>query len=218
MKLYYNPLSTYSQKVLLAFYEKDVPFEPVYVDLMNPEKKAEYKKIYPMGKVPCLVRDDGWVIPESSIIIEYLDGAFSTGSKLIPSDQDLARQTRFYDRLSDLYVDDSVATLFFGGLRSPEEQNQSYFKERLQRMRDTLDIAYQAFNRTLEGKTWIMGQDFTMADCALIPALGYARTTYPFDDHKALVSYFARAVERASYKKVLEEAAPALEAFKNSRK
>ena len=216
MKLYYNPMSTYSQKVLMAFYEKDVAFEPMLVDLMNPEKKAEYKKIYPFGKAPCLVRSDGWMIPESSIIIEYLEGAFSTGTKLIPEDKDLARQTRFFDRMADLYVNDSVGTLFFGSLRSPEQQSESYFKERMQTMRNNLDVSYAAIHKTLEGKTWMMGDAFTMADCSLIPALGYARKTYPFDQYKNIVSYFGRGVERLSYQKVLKEATPLLEAFQKN--
>ena len=73
MKLYYNPISTYSQKVIIAFYEKALEFEPNIVNLMDPDDLAKYREVYPMGKIPCLVLDDGHLIPESSIIIEYLD-------------------------------------------------------------------------------------------------------------------------------------------------
>lgn len=169
-----------------------------------------------MGKVPCLVRDDGWVIPESTIIIEYLEGAFSTGTQLIPTDKDMARQTRFFDRMADLYLNEPVATLFFGGLRSQEEQKQSFFQERMKRMRDTLDIYFTGMNKMLEGKTWAMGNSFTMADCAILPSLGYARKVHPFDQHKNVMEYLMRGTERASYKKVLGEAMPALEAFTKS--
>jgi len=52
MKLYYNPLSRYSQKVLIAFYEKQVEFEPIVVNVMTPESRAAYEQIYPLGKIP----------------------------------------------------------------------------------------------------------------------------------------------------------------------
>ena len=73
MKLYCALPSPYSQKVLIAFKEKGIKFDPEYVNLMDPEKHAEYKKFYPIGKVPLLVLEDGYMIPESSIIVEYLD-------------------------------------------------------------------------------------------------------------------------------------------------
>ena len=51
MKLYYMPVSTYSQKVLLAFYEKGIEFESEIVNLMNPEEAANYREIHPFGKI-----------------------------------------------------------------------------------------------------------------------------------------------------------------------
>jgi len=102
VKLYYNPLSTYSQKTLIALYEKQVAFEPVIVNLMSPEGQAEYEKLYPIGKVPMLVLDDDYKIPESTIIIEYLEGHVQSGTRLIPEGTDAARQVRFMDRMSDL--------------------------------------------------------------------------------------------------------------------
>ncbi len=54
MKLYYHPLSTYSQKVLIALYEKDIEFTPEIVNLMDAEDHSRYRETYPMGKAPCL--------------------------------------------------------------------------------------------------------------------------------------------------------------------
>ena len=73
MKLYYNPISTYSQKVLIALYEKGLDFEPEIVNLMDADARARYRDVNPLGKIPCLQLDDGHIIPESSIIIEYID-------------------------------------------------------------------------------------------------------------------------------------------------
>ena len=73
MKLHYFPLSTYSQKALIALYEKKVAFTPEIVDLQDPAARAAYRDIYPLGKVPLLTRDEGRMIPESTIIIELLE-------------------------------------------------------------------------------------------------------------------------------------------------
>ena len=68
MKLYYHPISSYSQKPLMAFFEKGCAFEPVLVNLMDEKAKEDYKIIYPMGKVPFLrIEEKNWSVPESSI-------------------------------------------------------------------------------------------------------------------------------------------------------
>ena len=92
MKFYYHPISSYCQKVLVAMYEKSIEFEPHTVALMDPEKRAEFRDVYPMGKVPLLVIDDDYFIPESSIIIEYLDEIAEP--KLIFGDADKRRKIR----------------------------------------------------------------------------------------------------------------------------
>ena len=84
MKLYYYPLSTYCQKVLIALYEKSVDFTPERVSLMDDAERDAYRKIYPLGKIPLLVLDDGHWVPESSIIVEYLDTHFSRRTEAHP--------------------------------------------------------------------------------------------------------------------------------------
>ena len=65
------------------------------------------------------MRDDGWMIPESTIIVEYLDSQFDQGPRLIPQDKELARRARFFDRQFDLYVNEPARTIFLDG-RKPE--------------------------------------------------------------------------------------------------
>ena len=74
LKLYFHPLTSFCWKVLIALYENDTPFEPHIVDLGGERSSTEFKRIWPIGKFPVL-RDDAndRTVPESSIIIEYLD-------------------------------------------------------------------------------------------------------------------------------------------------
>jgi glutathione S-transferase len=203
MKLYYHPRSSYSQKALLALYEKDVPFTPVVVTPGD----AELSKVTPIGKVPVLVLDDGWKIPESSIIIEYLDTHFASGPRLIPEDRDKARQTRFHDRIADLYVNNPMSELFFEGLKPERERDE----KKISASHERLDTIFAGIDEHLaSGRTWIMGDSFTMADCSLVPSLGYCRMLHPFDRYRHLTAYANRAFERPSYARVQRELAPYL--------
>ncbi len=210
MKLYYHPVSSYSQKVLIACYEKQAPFEPSIVDLFDPAARAEYVKVYPLGKVPCLVRNDGVVMGESSVIIEYLDTHVISDVRLIPQEQDQALRVRALDRWFDLYVNDPMATLFFNGLKPESERNQKSMQE----ARATLDKMYPILDASMRGKEWAAGDRFTMADCAAAPALHYCRMVYGFDQFEHLAAYVRRLEARPSFAKVLAEAAPYLARLK----
>jgi glutathione S-transferase len=206
MKLYFHPLSSYSQKVVIASYEKQVKLTPVIVDMLDPSAKAAYFAIAPIGKVPLLVLDDGHKIPESSIIIEYLDTHFTSGTELIPNDKDLARRTRFEDRLSDSYLMEPLLKIFTDRFR-PEGQHDAFGVEQA---RATLDRVYPLFDEAFAKKTWAVGDAFTMADCAYAPALAYLHQVHPFAAHRNLAAYFGRLVERPSFARVLDEAKPYL--------
>ena len=73
MKLYYAPASSYSQRVLIALYEKNANFIPVEVNLFDAQARDCYLQINPFGKIPTLETDRGQVLFEACVIIEYLD-------------------------------------------------------------------------------------------------------------------------------------------------
>ena len=209
MKLYLNYISPYSQKTLVGLYEKEVAFTPEIVKLGDPEARAAYTKIYPLGKVPLLALDDGYLVPESTTILEYADGHFDTGTRLIPADKDLARRTRFFDRQYDLYVNEAFQRVFFAGNKPgvPPENPNAREVRRIESAKKTLRTTYDYLEQHFAKNTWTMGDAFTLADCAAV-ALVYARMVVPFDDHPALAHYLGRLVERPSVARVLREAAP----------
>ena len=204
MKLYYNPLSTYSQKVLIAFNEKGLAYEPEIVNLMSPDGRAAYEKVNPICKVPFLKANGDWVVPESTTIIEYLEDKFPKTPRLIPAaGGDAARQVRFMDRVADLYFNDPIVELLFQkfGFRAQDE-------ERAAKSRKYIDISYAHFDKRLRAQTWMCGDTFSMADCAAIPALFYAQVVSPFDGHANVRAYWLRAQQRPSYAKVRAEFEP----------
>ncbi len=207
MTLYYFPLSPYSQKALIALAEKGAPFEKELVNLGDADARAAYEKVNRLGKVPFLrdeVRD--WVVPESSIIIEYLERHAPGGTQLIPSDPDLARQARFYDRVFDLYVTEQALKLFFDG-RRPADKRDPYGVEQAQKR---LDKTYALVDDHLAKRRWVLGDTFSIGDVSAAPGLAVGRMMRPFDAHKNLTAYFARLSERPSVQGVFKRAEEAM--------
>lgn len=204
MKLYYNPLSTYSQKALIAFHEKGIAFEPQVVDFFSPEGRAAFEKVNPLGKVPFFKPRDDWDVPESTSIIEYLEDEFPGTPHLIPPGGGFAaRQVRFMDRMGDLYLNEPIVELLFQkiGFRPKDEA-------RAAKMQKLATLSYRAMDGLLASRTWLCGDSFSMADCAAIPPLFYASIPLPFDAYPNLVAYWRRANERPSYAKVRAEFEP----------
>ena len=86
-RLYAHPFSSYCQKALIAFYENDVPF--TYRMLEDAGVGEEFASLWPMKRFPIL-RENGRVVLEASIVIEYLQIHHPGPVKLIPEDPDLA--------------------------------------------------------------------------------------------------------------------------------
>jgi glutathione S-transferase len=108
------------------------------------------------------VAADGEMIAESSIIIEYLDYRFAAGTRLIPSDPDRARRTRFDDCIAELCLNESVTTLHREGLQPEAPCNSVALAKAQARFR--MSVRYDYLDHHLSDKTPIMGDDFTRAD------------------------------------------------------
>jgi len=211
LKLYLHPLSSFCWKALIALYENDTPFTPIVVDLGNETSRAKFKEVWPIGKFPVL-RDEAneRTVPESSIIIEYLDMHYPGRTKLVPADPELARQVRFRDRFYDLHLHMSMQKVVGDRLR-PESKRDPYGVEQAKALMQT---AYGMIERDMGDKTWAMGDAFTMADCAAAPALFYANKVLPFGDaQKNVASYFGRLLERPSFARTVKEAEPYFSLF-----
>lgn len=206
MKLYYVPISSYSQKALTGLYEKGATFDREIVNVFDPEARAAYRKVNPRGKVPSLALDNGTVLPEATIILDWVDSHVEGATRLIPADPDAARLVRLYDRQLDLYVNDPMTVIFFDGRKPPSDRSPAAVAQ----ARATLDTSYEILEQHLsDGRAWAAGADFSLADCAAAPALSYATFVHPIDEkYKRLGSYLGRLRERPSFARVLQEAQP----------
>lgn len=206
LTLHMHPLSSYCWKVLIALYENDTPFEARLVNLSDPDVVAAFRALWPTTKMPLLcdaARDR--TVPETSIIIEYLQSAYPGPVRFIPDDPEAALRTRLMDRLFDLYVMTPMQAIVGDRIR-PADVRDPYG---VTRARAQLAMAYGLLEGELAGRTWSAGEDFGLADCAAAPALFYANKVAPLTDAYPNVSaYLDRLLARPSFVRVLQEAEP----------
>ncbi len=206
LTLYYHPLAAYCHKVLVALYEAETAFATELVDLGDPVARAAHVERWPTGKMPLLhdSRHDR-IIPETSIIIEYLDTHYQGPRPLLPIDAAARLEARLWDRTFDLYVSEPMQRIVGDRLR-PEGQKDP---AGVQEARRTLDMAYALVDRQAAPGNWAAGAQFSIADCAAAPALFYAAIIHPIaDHHRHLLDYFERLMTRPSVARVIEEARP----------
>jgi glutathione S-transferase len=202
LTLYYHPLSSFCQKVLVALYENDTAFDRRIVNLADEKDRAELLAVSPLGKFP-VIRDHARRrdLAETTIIIEYLDHSCPGERPLIPREWGDALHVRLWDRFFDNYVQVPMQQIVSDRMRGA--------KGDVTKERATLETAYGMIDTQMADKIWIAGQDFSMADCAAAPALFYAGTVQSFPPSLTrLTAYFDRLMARASVRRVMAEAKP----------
>ena len=194
LTLHFHPLASYCWKALIALYENDIPFTPKQVDLGNPSERAALLKLWPIGKFPVLSDDArGQTVPESSIIIEYLDRHYPGRTRFIPGDPGLALQTRLRDRFYDLYVHLPMQKIMLDRLRPADKKDPQGVEE----ARAQLRTSYAMIEQQMAKGVWAAGDDFSLADCAAAPPLFYGSMVVPFEEtQKNLAAYFERLKAR----------------------
>ena len=206
LTLHFHPLSSFCWKVLIALYENDIPFTPNSVNLGDPAERAALLKLWAIGKFPVL-RDDarGETVPESSIIIDYLDRHYRGRTRFIPEDVDAAWQTRLRDRFYDLYLHLPMQKVMGDRLRPDGSKDPHGVAE----ARAQLRTSYAMIEQQMAHGGWAMGGEFGLADCAAVPPLFYGNMVEPFGAaHGNVTTYFERLKARPSVARVLKEAEP----------
>lgn len=124
MKLLHSPTSPYARKVRIVVLEKGLS-NRIAQETANPAgAEAEtVRKANPLGKVPCLIRDDGTGLYDSPVICEYLD-SLSPSPMLLPAHGDarwtVLRIQALADGIMDAAVSARMETMRKDGEKSPD--------------------------------------------------------------------------------------------------
>ncbi|HEY8407567.1 MAG TPA: glutathione S-transferase family protein [Gaiellaceae bacterium] len=177
LTLYDAARCPYCARARIALAEKGVEFEALEIDL-NDRPEWIYEK-NPTGRVP-VVEEDAWILPESSVIMEYLEERYPEPPLLPadPGDRALARVWIFrHDDFTKPYY----------ALRRGEDGAAERFDEQLAK----LDAA-------LERQPWLSGGEYGLADIAYVPWVLRARDMLgvSFDELPAVRSWLDRLEQR----------------------
>ena len=204
VQVYGHPFASFYWKVLIALYEREVPFEFLMVDPDHPENAEAIGRLTPTGQFPVLIDGDRTVI-ESAAIIEYLDLHHGDAPPMVPTDPRAAIEARQLDGIFDGYVSAPLTRMVLNALRDHDKRDPYSEAE----AKATLDKSYAWSNRWMQGREWAANDVFGIADCAAAPALFYAHWGYPIPQAlTALRDYRGRLLARPSIARVVKEARP----------
>jgi len=165
MKLYYSPgACSLSPHIVLR--ELGVPFEPVLASTKTHKlvDGTDYYTINPKGYVPLLELDDGQRLSEGPAIVQYLaDQSPAKGLIAAPGTMPRYRQIEWLNFIST-ELHKSYSPLFNPAM--PEEGKEVYRKR--------LRGRYEYLNQQLEGKSFVMGDAFSVPDAYLFTVTNWA--------------------------------------------
>ncbi len=210
--LYHFWLCPFSRKVRIALAEKGLDFELKFEKFW--ERRDEFLSLNPAGQVPVLVEPDGRALAESSAICEYLDEAFSDGSLLGDEPKTRAETRRlvawfdlkFHGEVTKNLVDEKVLKRFMA-MGEPSSEAIHVGRHNVGYHLDY--IAYLADRRN-----WLAGDDFSLADIAAaahISCVDYLGDV-PWESHAPAKDWYARVKSRPSFRALLQDNIPGLEA------
>jgi glutathione S-transferase len=189
MILYHSLTSPYARKVRVLLLEKGLNFESVNVT----ESDRPVSEHNPLGKVPTLLLDDGTVLFDSSVITETVEALYPA-PPLLPSGVRERALVRRWEALAD-GMSDVLVPVVVDGRRPTERQDRAY----TERLEAKLRACFEYIEPLVDGRE-NLGESFSLADIALVCALGYVRLRRPalLDGRSVLGAYVARQLERPS--------------------
>jgi len=186
--LYTAQRCPYAARARITLAEKGIGYDAVEIDLSD--RPAWLYEKNPLGRVPVYEEDEGLVLPESEVIMEYLEERFPEPAlwPADPAERGLGRLwlKRFDDRLGDAYY---IARRGDG--------------------HDELDARLAELDRALEAQPFLTGREYGLADIGYVPWIMRARANLGVDlePFPALEAWLARLSERPAVAAELELAA-----------
>jgi glutathione S-transferase len=176
--LYNAARCPYVARVRIVLAEKGIEYETVEIDLSD--RPAWYYEKNPTGRVPTIEEDDGLPLPESAVIMEFLEERYPEPALLPPDPAD-----RAFVRLL-IFRDDDLTSPYYA-LRREEEG-----------ARERFDAALGKFDALLGERPYLGGAEYGLADIALVPWFLRARDMLgvEYDGFPAVSDWLARLEQR----------------------
>ena len=204
LQLFGHPFSSYTQKVLIALWADETPFEYRIIDPDHPENMEELKRHWPFGQFPLLL-DDGRPFAESTPIIEHLQAEHRRHPSLDPR-----RRHRPAGALPRPLLRPLRHGQYAGaGAQCDPARRARAIRSAWTRRASQLHLAYDWLEANLGDGPWAVGEEFTLADCAAAPSLFYADWVEEIGPKRPrLKDYRARLLAHPVVARAVDEARP----------
>ena len=169
IKLHYHPFSTYSRRVRIAFAEKQIAHELVFVDMAaRRHREQPYLSLNPYGRVPTL-EEDGFVLFESTAILTYLE-ATRPSPPLVPADARGRALVDMHMKLCDIQFTRHAGTIIFPKRFLPKERwNAAAIAD----AKAQIEKHFAILDQQLVGKTYLVAEQFSLAEVCYAPFLEF---------------------------------------------
>jgi len=192
--------SPYARKVRIAMREKGIECEEVVDNPWLPG--AGVARANPLAKVPSLILDDGRVVHDSKVIMEYLE-TLGRLPQFLPSDPALRVAHKQIEAIAD-GVCDAIVLSVLERARPPENRSEDW----LARQRAKIIAGTEELSRLLGDSEWFTQWGYGLADVATACALGYIDLRYPEYDWRAGHGNLARLFDRLSAREAYAQTVP----------
>ncbi|MDP9109755.1 MAG: glutathione S-transferase N-terminal domain-containing protein [Pseudomonadota bacterium] len=202
MKLIGSLASPFVRKVRVVMAEKKLDYE---FDLENVwAADTTILTSNPLGKVPCLIMEDGGAMFDSRVIVEYLDTLTPVG-KLIPAHGRERAEVKCWEALADGVADAAVLVRLETTQRSAAQQVQSWIDRQMLKVH----AGIKAMSTGLAETAFCAGNQYTLADVAVCCTLGWISFRFPEiawrADYPNLAKLFDKVTERPSFKETMPQ-------------
>jgi glutathione S-transferase len=202
MKLYTSPTSPYARKVRVVLAEKKIECE--CIDDNPWVEETVVPQFNPLGKIPVLILDDGTVLYDSRVIVEYLDN-ISPVSRLIPEPSRQRLAVRRWEALAD-GICDAAITIVREQKRPAKQQSEEWIDRHFQK----IQRGVEELAKELEDRTWCHGETYSLADIATGCSLGYLDLRHPTIDWRAEYPNLVKLADKLAKRSSFAETAPPL--------
>jgi glutathione S-transferase len=197
MKLIGSLASPYVRKVRVVLAEKKLDYDYELENVWSPDTKISQSN--PLGKVPCLMMDDGSPMYDSRVIAEYLDTLTPVCKLLPPNGRDRAN-VKVWEALADGVLDAAVLVRLEKTLRPPEQQSEEWIARQMAKVSAGLAVMSQDLGES----PFCRGTYYTLADVAVGCTLGWLAFRFPDidwrGDYPNLARLFDKLSERPSFR------------------
>ncbi|BCL37757.1 glutathione S-transferase family protein [Nostoc sp. MS1] len=208
LKFYYNPISINARRVWVALLEKQIPFEPLLLNLNGDQLQDQFTAINPLQRVPVIV-DDGLRVVESLAILDYLEAKYPTPS-LIPNEATAIATVRMVTTTTVTELQPATVIL----TRPLVELDTD--PKKLESAQEAVAKILSFYETLLGNQTYFAGETFTLAEVVagtLIPSLPLFG--FSLDDYPHLLAWAERLEERESWQKTAPDFAAIAAAIPN---